>query len=106
MDKEFYDFENVTEVPDVGNLISSRAKGVYRAIRKNRDYSLIKILRNNVRNESSTEIFVVEVTCDGVPSRNTVGIRYQERLALCIPTDPQKLVEVFVLSRDFTVLIN
>lgn len=106
MDKEFYDFENVTEVPDVGNLISSRAKGVYRAIRKNRDYSLIKILRNNVRNESSTEIFVVEVTCDGVPSRNTVGIRYQERLALCIPTDPKKLVDVLALRRDFPVLIH
>lgn len=52
------------------------------------------------------ECIIVDVECDGVPSKNSVGIRYRERLALCVSGNPKLLVEVLALRKDFPVLMH
>lgn len=52
------------------------------------------------------DCLVVEVVCDEVPSQNTVGILCRERLAICVPNNNKKLVEVFALRRNFPVLMH
>lgn len=52
------------------------------------------------------EIAVVDVDCDGVPSRDAYGIQYRERLALCVPADRKQLVEVLALRKTFPILMH
>lgn len=48
----------------------------------------------------------MEVECDRVPPINSPGIYYRERLAIFVPKDPTKLVEVIALRKDFPVMIH
>jgi len=102
----YHELENVAEVKDASELTISRAKALLRAVEHQRDYSLLQILRHPVDGNSTLECFIVEVECDGVPPKNPSGIRYRERLALCVPDDPKKLVEVLALRRDFPILMH
>ena len=48
-----------------------------------------------------SEIIVVDCKCDGVPTRNPMGIRYRERLGLRFFSDGGRLPEVRALRADF-----
>jgi hypothetical protein len=102
----YHELENVAEVKDASELKISRAKALLSAVLHHRDYSLLKILRHPVDDISTLECFIVEVECDDVPPKNPFGIRYRERLALCVPDDPKNLVEVLALRRDFPILMH
>lgn len=106
MDDAYYELENVAEVGDANALTIPRARALIDAIRHQRDYALIQMLRHPVDEASAIECLVVEVECDDVPPKNPVGIRYRERLALCVPHDPKKLIEVLALRRDFPILMH
>jgi hypothetical protein len=41
-----------------------------------------------------------------VPPKNPIGIQYRERLVLCVPDDPKKLIEVLALRKDFPILMH
>ncbi len=45
----------------------------------------------------------VEVECDGVPPKNTYGINYRERFALCVPDNPKQLIEVLALRNGLKI---
>lgn len=101
-----HELENVAEVRDADALTISRARALLDAVQRQRDYSLIRLLRHPVEGASTTECLIVEVECHGVPPKNLVGIRYRERLALCVPNDPTKLIEVLALRQDFPILMH
>jgi hypothetical protein len=67
---------------------------------------LIQLLRHPEEGAPTSECVIVEVECDGVPPKNPVGIQYRERLALCVLSDPKKLIEVLALRRDFPILMH
>jgi integrative and conjugative element protein (TIGR02256 family) len=106
MDGGFHELANVEEVQDSTALIIPRARAVLDAARRHRDYEVVRLLRHRVDGDVQIEVLVVDVTCDAVPPRNLPGIQYRERLALCVPADSARLVEVLALRKDFPMLLH
>jgi hypothetical protein len=102
----YYDLANVAEIGHADALTIPRARALADEVKRQRDYSSIQLLRHPVDGAPATECLVVEVECDGVPPKNQVGIRYRERLALCVPNDPKKLIDVLALRQDFPILMH
>ena len=102
----FHELTDVATLEDAGALTIPRAVALLEAVQRHRDYSLIQLLRYPAEGAPTLECLIIEVECDGVPPRNTVGIQYRERLALCVPRDPKKLVEVLALRQEFPILIH
>lgn len=106
MAEEYHELANVVEIEDGRALTIPRVKALLDAVRHQRDYSLVQLLRRSVDDVPKLECLVVEVACDDVPPKNPVGIQYRERLALCVPNDPKKLIEVLALRRGFPILMH
>ena len=106
MADDFYDLCNVTPVDDAGGLSIVRAKALHDALATRRDFSVVRLLKSSGSALAMHEFVIVDVECDGVPTRNPHGIDYRERLALCIPENPNALVEVLALRKGFPVLIH
>jgi hypothetical protein len=102
----YHDLPDVVAVDNVDGLTIPRARTLFGAIQRQRDYSLIQLLRHPVEGAPTIEYLIVEVVCDGVPAKNTVGIHYREHLALCVHGDPKRLIEVLALRQDFPVLMH
>ncbi|MFY6079550.1 ThiF family adenylyltransferase [Acinetobacter baumannii] len=106
MTQEYYKLDRCADVPNLNDLSISRTKALLEAITQNNDYSFIKLMRFPASGELEAECIIVEVECDGIPSRNTVGLQYRERLALFIPIDTEQLVQVFALRKNFPTLMH
>src|SRR5258708_5858174 len=106
MDDKYYELNNVIEVKGADDLTIPRAKALHGAIVRQRDYSVIQLLRRSENGLSKLECILVEVECDGVPPQNPFGIRYRERLALCVPDNSRRLAEVWALRKDFPILMH
>lgn len=106
MTEAYHELANVVEVKNASELAIPRSRKLLEAIQRQRDYSLAQIFRHPIDGAPTIEFLVVEVECDGVPPKNPIGIRYRERLALCVPDDDKKLIEVLALRQDFPVLIH
>lgn len=72
---------------------------MYVAIEQHPDFELHEIRVLTV--PTAADVFVVTCTCDGIPNRNRVGLKYQEPLALIVSPDPQLVPSVRALRRDF-----
>ena len=106
MSTEFYELIRDQEVADETGLKIARAKQLAAAVNRNRDYTALQYLRRQLQDGEVREYLIVDVETDGVPSRNPVGIRYRERLAIEVPSDTTKLVRVLALRRDFPMLMH
>lgn len=106
MSGKYRDLNNAVEIESTA-LEFSRSIKLYHSIREHRDYSLIAAHRkSSPSGDLDQEILVVDVSCDGVPPSNPFGIEYTERLAICIPKDQQRLIEVLALRQDFPLLMH
>lgn len=106
MAEDFHELFNVAAVGDASKLSNPRARALFDAVRANRDFTVVGVLRSTDAATPSLEIIVADVECDGVPTKNAVGIEYRERVALCVPADTMLLVEVLALRKDFPVLMH
>jgi hypothetical protein len=106
MAETYHELPNVAEIKDADALTIVRAKALLEAVQRQRDYSLVQLLRHPADCVLTHECLIVEVECDGVPPKNPVGIQYRERLALCVPNDPRKLIEVLALRPDFPIMMH
>jgi len=102
---EYQELVNVEEVDSFDACELPRARALAEAVSRQRDFSKIKLLRH-IGGESKLVCIIVDVECDGVPPKNPQGINYRERLALCIPEDQKKLVEVLALRKGFPLLLH
>jgi hypothetical protein len=85
----------VADVP--AGLTSPLARATWRAVQHQRDFVFVE-----ARRASDSETLVVECRIDAVPTRNRLGIRYCEPLALTFyRTD--RLPEVYTLRPDFPI---
>ena len=100
MSTDFHDVPDVEEVADCDGLRLGRARRLCEAISQFRDYHLVRLLARS----DHAECLIVDIECDGVPSKNPYGIRFRERLALLVPADAKQLVRALALRRDFPVL--
>jgi integrative and conjugative element protein (TIGR02256 family) len=82
--------------------LSPRTERVLAAIDDHKDFTLVE-LRVAAIADAVLDVIVVECLCDGVPSRNRVGIEYKEPIAIVIARDPALLPRVRALRRDFPV---
>jgi integrative and conjugative element protein (TIGR02256 family) len=106
MAKEFHELTGFGELTDHAQLKLPRARALLAAVRDAGDFTLVQLLSHSVPGVPPVEVLVVDVECDGVPSRNPAGIQYRERLALCVPEDPGALVEVLALRKSFPILMH
>lgn len=106
MAEEFHELAGFGEVARLDLLTLRRAQALTAAVRDAADYELVQLLSRNMPNLGRIEVLVVDVECDGVPSRNPAGIQYRERLALCVPEDNKAQVEVLALRKSFPVLMH
>lgn len=106
MPEEYHELANFSEVADADALTIPRVKVLHDAVARQRDYAVIQLLQHLDGGIPRFECLVVEVKCNGVPPKNTVGINFRERLALCVSDDPKQLVEVLALRKNFPVLMH
>ena len=106
MVEEFHELVGFSELVDPELLNLPRARALVAALRDTGDFTLVQLLSHSLPGAPPIEVLVVDVECDGVPSRNSAGIKYRERLALCVPEDPGALVEVLALRASFPVLMH
>lgn len=106
MAAEFHGLAGFAELTDLEQLKLPRARTLVAAVRNAGDFKLVQLLSHAVPGVPPVEVLVVDVECDGVPSRNPAGIQYRERLALCVPEDPGALVEVLALRKSFPILMH
>jgi integrative and conjugative element protein (TIGR02256 family) len=106
MSEEFYELAGFREVAPPETLVLRRAQDLVAAVRNAADYTLVQLLSRTMPDAGRIEVLVVDIECDGVPSRNPAGIQYRERLALRVPEDPAALVEVLALRKSFPVLMH
>lgn len=106
MAEDFHELAGFGELPDPAQLRLPRARALVAAVNSTGDFKLVQLLSHTVPGVPPIEVLVVDVECDGVPSRNPAGIQYRERLALCVPEDPGALVEVLALRTSFPVLMH
>lgn len=106
MAAEFHELAGFAELTDREQLKLPRARTLVTAVRDAGDFRLVQLLSHAVPGVPPVEVLVVDVECDGVPSRNSAGIQYRERLALCVPEDPGALVEVLALRKSFPILMH
>jgi hypothetical protein len=103
---EYHELVNVVEIADAAALTIPRARLLHDAVARQRDFTIVQLLQFGKDDAPKLECIVVDVECDGVPPKNSVGIQYRERLALCVSDDPKLLVEVLALRKDFPVLMH
>lgn len=106
MSEEFHELLGFDVLADPDQLSLPRAKALFVAVRDAGDFTLVQLLSRTVPGGQPCEVLVVDIECDGVPSRNPAGIQYRERFALCVPRDPTVLVDVLALRKSFPVLIH
>lgn len=103
---EYHKLVNVVEIADAAALTIPRARLLHDAVVRQRDFTIVQLLQYGKDETPKLECIIVDVECDGVPPKNSVGIQYRERLALCVSDDPRLLVEVLALRKDFPVLMH
>lgn len=106
MAAEFHELAGFAELTDREQLKLPRARTLVAAVLNAGDFKLVQLLSHAVPRMPPVDVLVVDVECDGVPSRNPAGIQYRERLALCVPEDPGALVEVLTLRKSFPILMH
>ena len=98
MEERFIRFGSALE-PGRELQIESAARSLA-AIHEHPDFEVVECRLLGDDKEAS-EIIVVDCKCDGVPTRNPMGIRYRERLGLRFFWDGGRLPEVRALRADF-----
>lgn len=106
MAEEFHELAGFGEVARPDLLTLRRAQALAAAVRDAADYTLVQLLSRDMPDLGRLEVLVVDVECDGVPSRNSAGIQYRERLALCVPENKKAQIEVLALRNSFPVLMH
>jgi integrative and conjugative element protein (TIGR02256 family) len=82
--------------------MGARAEDVLSAIEHHRDFTLVE-MRLIALSAVPVEVFIVTCNCDGVPTRNRIGIKYAEPLAIVVSSDSGVLPQVRAVRRDFPV---
>lgn len=102
---EFHEFAPATVLAGPEELSIPRARDLFDAISRNRDYRIVQLSRVSTP-EGEEECLTVEVECHGVPRRNPHGLLYRERLLLRVSPDRKQLVSVYAMRKDFPQLIH
>lgn len=102
MATEFIPFGKPYPALSSDHLVQAIARKTVTACQESKDYEVIE-LRYLIRDdENLSDIIVVDCVNDQVPTRNIIGIKVRERLALVFT--PGKLPEVRAIRKDFPIV--
>lgn len=101
----FIEFGERLDVQSQEALVAPGARAMYAALQGHPHFQLVELRRKGEGLQAS-DVLVVDCTCDEVPSKNSVGIRYVERLALRFFHDVQKAPDVHALRLDFPITMH
>lgn len=97
MSDEYWDFGEFVQQNTLNNLYVMKTLS---AIKSDPTFNFIECRTIEVKDQIS-EMLIVECIAHEVPSKNKVGIKYKERLALRFFIDNKKCPEVRALRKDF-----
>lgn len=106
MDTQYFSLDNVAGLENSSQLKSLRAQAIYAATNRNNDFRIHQLFKSIDDALPVMEYIVLDVECHGIPPNNVFGINFRERLAICIPEDSSKIVEVLALRKDFPLLMH
>jgi integrative and conjugative element protein (TIGR02256 family) len=90
-------------LPEAGYLPTERTSALIAALGKNKSFSLVETQIRQAE-QFVDEMLVVDVECDQVPTKNTVGIGYPERLAILVSSTG--IPVVYPLRADFPDVLH
>lgn len=99
--EEFISFGEPVADLNPDRLVQDGAKKILSACRASKDFEVVELRRLNLNDGSIAEIIVVDCINDQVPTRNQLGIKVRERLALVFFADQAKMPEVRALRKNF-----
>lgn len=106
MGDTYYAIPGAVPVHDDHELQLPRARALLEAISRDHDAELVSLARITELSSGSVECLLVDVMCDGVPTRNAFGIRYRERVALLVSINEREPPAVWALRQDFPALVH
>jgi len=106
MDTQYFSLENVVELENSSQFKNLRAQAIYAATHRNNDFHIHQLFKSIDDALPAIEYIVLDVECHNIPPNNAFGINFRERLAICIPEDSSKIVEVLALRKDFPLLMH
>jgi integrative and conjugative element protein (TIGR02256 family) len=106
MSNEYIDFgEPIPELTeDVLTLPISR--DTFRACVSHKFFKLVELRCIVQEGQRTAEVLIVDCTNDEVPTRNEIGILYQERLGLIFYCDDRKMPDVRSLRQNFPATLH
>ncbi|ASC72406.1 hypothetical protein XM38_033630 [Halomicronema hongdechloris C2206] len=84
-------------------LVIPISRRVFRACSTHNLFELIELRCFVHDGQRTAEMLVVDCTNDSVPTKNEIGILYQERIGLIFSTEETKMPEIRALRKDFPV---
>src|SRR4028119_1410602 len=82
------------------------SRRMFRSCVKHKFFELVELRCFVKEGQRVAEMLVVDCTNDSVPTKNTIGILYQERIGLIFSTEETKMPEVRALRKDFPVTLH
>lgn len=106
MDNQYFSLDNVAELENSSQFKTMRAQATYAATNQSKDFHIHQLFKSIDDALPAIEYIILDIECHGVPPNNVFGINFRERLAICIPEDSSKIVEVLALRKDFPLLMH
>src|SRR5690242_7718795 len=106
MSVTYYDIPGAEPLAELQELQLPRAVALADAIQRDRDMHLVGLARIAAVGVGNVECLMIDVDCDGVPTRNPFGLHYRERLALLVSPNDGELPTVLALRQDFPALVH
>jgi hypothetical protein len=87
-------------------LTISSARHTFRACAVHKSFEFVEIRRFLKEGTLVAEMLVVDCVNDGVPTKNTVGILYRERIGLIFYVESSRMPEVRALRQNFPLTLH
>jgi hypothetical protein len=79
MADDYYELANVVELADAEALIIPRTRLLHDAVARQRDFAIVRLLQHSEGDAPKLECLIVDVECDGVPSKNGAGVTLRRK---------------------------
>lgn len=106
MSVTYYAIPGAEPLAELQELQLPRALALADAIQRDRDVHLVGLARIATAGVGNVECLMIDVDCDGVPTRNPLGLHYRERMALLVSPNDGELPTVLALRQDFPALAH
>ena len=104
---DYFELQGDVVNPDESFMLP-HAEEIFYAINQRREWEFYerRAVCRDETDEVIKEIIVAEVTCDGVPSKESAGIEYRERIAFEMVVEPETVPTALALRKSFPLVMH